>query len=154
MTRDPGEVLQTPVTSWVDNQKINNQTYYKIPHIRSPLDRESHSICVTLTEKDRSKDWPEVTVVSTMGELLESPMSMYTVNMRVNPEPQPGDHLTVGPGVGAADAWHGGTPGHDEQVVPALAVGPLWLGQHEVGKVKSKGKLNVYFEDGILFYRN
>ena len=93
-------------------------------------------------------------MVSTMGELLESPMSMYTENIRVNPESEPGDHLTVGPGVGAADAWHGGTPGHDEQVVPALTVGPLGLGQHEVGKVKSERKFNVYFEDGILFYRN
>ena len=46
------------------------------------MDRESHSICVTLTEKDRSKLWPEVTVVSTMGELLDRPMSMYTKRER------------------------------------------------------------------------
>ena len=95
---------------------------------------------MTLTEKDRSKDWPEVTVVSTMGELLESPMSMYTRSMRVSlAAPGDGDHdLTVGPGVHAADAGYGGAPGHDEQVVPALAVRPLGLGQHKVGKVKSE----------------
>ena len=44
------------------------------------MDRESHSICVTLTEKDLSKDWPEVTAVSTIGELLERPMSTYTAH--------------------------------------------------------------------------
>ena len=43
----------------------------------------------------------------------------------------------MGASVGAADAGDGGAAGHDEQVVPALAVSPLWLGQHEVGKVKS-----------------
>lgn len=94
---------------------------------------------MTLTEKDRSKDWPEVTVVSTMGELLESPMSMYTRSMRVSlAAPGDGDHLTVGPGVDAADAGDGGAPRHDEQVVPALAVRPLGLGQHKVGKVESE----------------
>ena len=95
---------------------------------------------MTLTEKDRSKDWPEVTVVSTMGELLESPMSMYTRSMRVSlAAPGDGDHdLTVGPGVHAADAGHRGATGHDEQVVPALAVRPLGLGQHKVGKVESE----------------
>ena len=44
----------------------------------------------------------------------------------------------MGPGVGAADAGHGGAARHDEQVVPALAVCPLGLGQHEVGKVQSE----------------
>ena len=43
----------------------------------------------------------------------------------------------MGASVGAADAGDGGAAGHDEQVVPALAVSPLRLGQHEVGKVKS-----------------
>ena len=32
-------------------------------------------------EKDLSKDWPEVTVVRTTGELEERPMSMYTETM-------------------------------------------------------------------------
>ena len=32
-------------------------------------------------EKDLSKDWPEVTVVSTTGLLEERPMSMYTENI-------------------------------------------------------------------------
>ena len=92
---------------------------------------------MTLTEKDRSNDWPEVTVVSTMGELLESPMSMYTEVQRGFKYNWAHGGLTVGASVGAADAGDGGAAGHDEQVVPALAVSPLRLGQHEVGKVKS-----------------
>ena len=43
-----------------------------------PFDSDSHSTWVTLIENDLSNDCPEVTTVSTMGELLESPMSMYT----------------------------------------------------------------------------
>ena len=35
-----------------------------------------------MTEKDLSKDWPEVTAVSTIGELLERPMSTYTAHTR------------------------------------------------------------------------
>ena len=45
-----------------------------------PLDKELHSICVTLMLKDRSKEAPEETTVSTMGLLLSSPMSMYTAS--------------------------------------------------------------------------
>ena len=45
-----------------------------------PLDKELHSICVTFMLKDRSKEAPEETTVSTMGLLLSSPMSMYTTS--------------------------------------------------------------------------
>ena len=42
-----------------------------------------HSICVTLTEKERANDWPEVTTVMIAGELVERPMSMYTGGTRL-----------------------------------------------------------------------
>ena len=50
-------------------------------------------------------------------------------------------YLTVCPGVGAADAGHRGASRHDEQVIPALAVCPLGLRQHKVGKVQSENKM-------------
>ena len=80
MTRDPGEVLQTPVTSY------NILKYELCPPgviktlMSSPLDKESHSIWVTLMLKDRSNEAPEETTVRTMGLLLSSPMSTYTAS--------------------------------------------------------------------------
>ena len=93
---------------------------------------------MTLTEKERSNDWPEVTVVSTMGELLESPMSMYTEVQRGFKYNWAHGGLTVGASVGAADAGDGGAARHDEQVVVTLVVRGLGLRQHEVAEVQSE----------------
>ena len=76
MTRDPGEVLQTPVTRCNMNVFKWRMDYALI----LPLDRELHSICVTLMLKERSNEAPDETTVSTMGLLLSSPMSMYTAS--------------------------------------------------------------------------
>ena len=42
------------------------------------LERESHSIWVTLMEKEREYEAPAVTTVKTTGEFDDKPMSTYT----------------------------------------------------------------------------
>ena len=88
-------------------------------------------------EKDLSKDWPEVTVVSTTGELEERPMSMYTENICCKIFPPSELFLTVRACVDPTDGGDGRPPGHDEHVVLALVVRHLGLGQHEVSEVQS-----------------
>ena len=87
-------------------------------------------------EKDLSKDWPEVTVVRTTGELEERPMSMYTENISDKNISSPEIFLTVRAGVDATDGGDRRPPGDDEHVVLALVVRHLRLGQHEVGEVQ------------------
>ena len=44
--------------------------------------------------------------------------------------------LTVLSGVGAADGWHGGAPGHDQLVSVALVVRGLRRGEDQVVQVE------------------
>ena len=46
--------------------------------LNKPFASELHSIWVTFTEKEREKEAPAETTVSTTGELVDNPMSTYT----------------------------------------------------------------------------
>ena len=87
---------------------------------------------MTFMLKDRSKEAPEETTVSTMGLLLSSPMSMYTTSEMSSVGGWGGGSLTVRSGEGAAQRGDRGAATHYELVRLALVVCGLGLGQHRV----------------------